>query len=152
SSTEIKMSAATSPTNKAAIASIVSMMRSMTLRFTAPPYGRPGASQAGAVLGDAVLELLVDLVRVAARLGHGVGPLLVQRGDHRLPGLELVGRQRIDLVPGRGEHLAPAGLLEVGEGRGDLDRPFGGAMVVDDLLLRRRHRVVLRLVHGIGED
>ena len=33
------MSAATSPTNMAAIASIVSMMRSITLRFTGP--GRP---------------------------------------------------------------------------------------------------------------
>src|SRR6266851_4122874 len=134
----MKMSAATSPTNKAAIASIVSMMRSMTLRFTTPSPRSVRPLQAGGVLGDAGLEFLVDLVRIAARLGDGVGPLLLQRRDHRLPGLELVGRQRVDLMTGCRQHLGPAGLLKVGEGRGDLDRPFIGAVLVDHLLLRRR--------------
>src|SRR5690242_18967253 len=109
STPETKMSAATRPTNKAEIASIGSMMRSITQRFMAKRR-----SDAGAVLGDAGFELLVDRVGIAARLGDSFGALLVQRRDHLLPRLELVGRQRIDLMPGRREHLRPAGFLEVG--------------------------------------
>ena len=45
------MSAATSPTNNAAIASIVSMMRSMTLRFTRHRHPARSRPQGGAVEG-----------------------------------------------------------------------------------------------------
>src|SRR5689334_22104842 len=102
----MKMSAATSPTNKAAIASIVSMMRSMTLRFMAKRWSEPGA-----VLGQRLLEFLVERVGVAAALGDGVGPLLLQRLGRGLPCLHLVGRQRVDLVACRRPHLVAARRL-----------------------------------------
>src|SRR5690349_21669528 len=112
----MKMSAATSPTNTAAIASIVSMMRSITLRFTDHPSpcfspliqplprgrgARTEESKASLVLSDARLKGLVDLIGIAAGLGDGVGPLLLQWLDGGLPGFDLVRRQFIDLVTRR---------------------------------------------------
>src|SRR6185312_6407631 len=148
----MKISAATSPTNKAAIASIVSMMRSITLRFTPTSGSAARPSEPRAVLLDAVLELLPDLVGVAAGLGDRVGPLLLQRCGGGLPGLQLVGGERIDLVTRQSLHLRQACRLEIGPWRGELHRPFGRAMVVDHLLLGGRHGVVLGLVDRVGED
>ena len=100
-------------------------------------------------------ELLVSL-RVGESLPTGLGftpsaHCLLQRRGRGLPRLHLLGRQRIDLVAGQRLHLGAAGRLEVGPRRGDLHRPLAGAVVVDHLLLRGRHAVVLGLVHRPDE-
>src|SRR5215475_2284003 len=171
----MKTSAATMPTNTAAVISIASMMRSMTLRgagvvlsrvtcpLTPPlsPAGRGSApsfplrqcltlercSITRLVLLKRSLQLLEHGVGVVARLAHAVGPLLVQRLGRLLPLVELRRRDRVDLVSRLGLQLGQAGALEVGPRIGEPPGPLGGAVVVDHLLLRRRHALIGALVH-----
>src|SRR5262249_45840206 len=171
----MKTSAATMPTNMAAVISIASMMRSMTLRgagdvlsrvtcpLTRPsPRREEGARRASdcvsvltprrcsiarLVLLERSLQLLEHRVRVVARLAHAVGPLLVQRFGRLLPLVELRRRDRVDLVSRLRLQLGQAGALVVGPRIGEPPGPLGGAVVVDDLLLRRRHAAVGVLVH-----
>src|SRR5882724_11298258 len=100
-----------------------------------PPVGMTGRLKATPVLGHRRLEVLVDRVGIAAGLLDRLGPCLLQRRDGGLPGLELVGRQGIDLVIRQSFHLGAAGGLEIVPWRGQLHRPLGRAVVVDHLLL-----------------
>src|ERR1700736_2184833 len=107
----MKISAATMPTNIAAINSIESIKRSMGPRgagfSTAPARG---ASLVAAMLGlflrsirgvvpvERRLQFLHDGIGIAAWLAHAVGPDLDQRLGRLLPFAELLARESVDLV------------------------------------------------------
>ncbi len=88
---------------------------------------------------------------IAAGLFHRRGPAIVQRLHRLLPLGELLGRQLIDLVAGQRLHLDAAVGLEFGPGIGDLGSPFRRAVIVDDLLLRRRQRIIFVQIDVVGE-
>src|SRR5499427_1066949 len=90
------------------------------------------------VLGERLLELLHDGSRIAAGLADVLGPLLLQRFGRLLPFLELRVGDRVDLMSWLGFDLGEARVLEIRPRIGEFPRPLGGAVVVDDLLLRRR--------------
>src|SRR6478752_2040085 len=102
----MKMFNATIPTNMAASHSIVLIILSMTfsLRFViaSPPYARQSAcrSQRGLVLGQAGLERVHHRLRVLAHLLHALGPLRLAGRRGLAPGVELLGRELVDLVAG----------------------------------------------------
>ena len=83
---------------------------------------------------------------------HALGPALLQGLDGGAPGLDLRGVEFHHFVAGGLLHPLAAGELEIGPGRGELGGPGIVAVVVDDLLLRRRSAVIGRLVHrpGVG--
>src|SRR5450759_1197763 len=137
SSTEIKISAATIPTNAAATSSIESITRSMKLRFTFCCVGmnrlfsneewlqtqagpadalvgraRGGSGECGSearfVFGQGLLQTVEYGLGVVACLAHGVGPLRLGRGDRLVPGSYLSRRQLVHLVA-RGGELGVAG-------------------------------------------
>src|SRR6516225_11427754 len=85
------------------------------------------------VLGERLLELLHDGIRIATGLADVVGPLLLQRLGRLLPFVELRVSDRVDLVRGLGFHLGQSGVLEIRPGIGEFTRPLSGAVVVDDL-------------------
>src|SRR5262245_18535979 len=89
------------------------------------------------VLLQSLFQLLHDGAGIAARLAHVVRPHLVQRLGRLLPLVELFVGNRIDLASWHRLHLGEAGVLEVAPRVGELARPFGGAMIVDHLLLCR---------------
>src|SRR5262245_16887282 len=91
------------------------------------------------VLGERLLELLHDGIRIAAGLADVVGPLLLQWLGRLLPFVELRVGDRVDVMPGLGFDLGQTRVLEIRPRIGEFPRPLGGAVVVDDLLLRRRH-------------
>src|SRR5262245_13537168 len=97
------------------------------------------------VLCERRLELLHDRIRIAAGLADVVRPGLLQRLCGLAPFGKLVGGDRVDLVRAVGLELGDAGMLEVGPWPADLAGPLGRAVIVDHLLLARRHLVVLRL-------
>src|SRR6266850_2648475 len=105
------MSTATMPTKIAAISSIASMNWSMCLRCTGPPYSmerrrptgrhrRRASFRGGVAFCELGGELLHHRVGVRSRLAHAVGPGVVQRLGRFLPGRDLLGAERIDLVAG----------------------------------------------------
>src|SRR6266852_9557431 len=161
STTETKMSMATMPTKIAASSSIASMNRSMRLRRGGklPPRALGSATvsltQAGLVrrlvLGQIGLERGQRLVGIDAGALGALGPLRGQRRRRLAPGGELLGGELIDLVSRFFLDLGAAGHFPFGPGRGDLLGPGGVAVIVDHLLLRRRHRVVFRLVQHPDE-
>src|SRR5215467_13246325 len=91
------------------------------------------------VLGERLFELLHDGSRIAAGLADVVGPLLLQWLGRLLPFVELRVGDRVDLMPGLGFDLGQTRVLEIRPRIGEFPRSLGGAVVVDDLLLRRRH-------------
>src|SRR5262249_34964372 len=88
------------------------------------------------VLGERLFELLHDGSRIAAGLADIVGPLLLQWLRRLLPLVELRVGDWGDLMPGLGLDLCPTRLLGIRPPSGEFTRPPGGAVVVDDLLLR----------------
>src|SRR3954470_6268617 len=116
-------------------------------RFRAPRNDVVRLSNPGAVLHQHRLQFGVDRSRVAAGLLDSFRPAVAQRPHCLLPFGELVRRQRIDLVALQRLHLGAAVGLELGPGVGDLGGPFRRAVIIDDLLLRICHRVVLGEVH-----
>ena len=107
----------------------------------APSRGDRPRSRTRAIFGDCSVELAKRGVGIGAGLFHRRRPACFQRLDRRPPSLHLVGRELDELVRGVCFHLLVAGGFEVAPGAGDLHRPVGRAMVIDDLLLRGAHRV-----------
>src|SRR5262245_47959328 len=66
-------------------------------------------------------------------------PVLLQRLARLLPFVELRRSDRVDLVPGLGFDFRQPRVLEIRPRVGEFASPFGGAVVVDHLFLRRRH-------------
>src|SRR6478672_2629057 len=110
---------ATRPTKMAASHSIVLMKRSAKFCFfmaspgkarAALPCGRRGPGEGrgllrGLVLDQARLQAFHHLLRILARLLHALGPLVLHRRHGLVPGLELVGRELVDLVAALGRDL-----------------------------------------------
>src|SRR5205085_3197439 len=132
SRTEMKMSAATRPTNTAAVHSMALMTRSPKRRFM--------RSQRRLVLRQARAQGVEHLLRIGARLLRVGRPRGLDRGHRLAPRVDLLGRELRHLVPRRAGELGAAGGFEVGPWARDLLGPFGGAVVVAPLLLRRLHR------------
>src|SRR3569833_4720327 len=117
-----------------------------------PAYVERACSVGGLVLDEVGLELLHRRVRIDAGLLDVVGPGLLERRGGLLPFAKLRWSELVDLVAGLSLDLGDAGVFEVGPGTRDLQRPLDGAVVVDRLLLLRRHRVVGVLVENEGES
>ncbi len=111
------------------------------------PMCASSASVRRLVLVERCLELFHDGVGIAAALAHVVGPLPAQRLGRGFPLGKLRVADGVDLVARLGLHLGEAGMLEIDPGIGELAGPLGGAVIVDHLLLRRRHRGVGARAH-----
>src|SRR5579885_2805244 len=98
----------------------------------APP--RPALLRQRAVFAEIGAQLLHRRLGIDARLLDAVGPGLGQRLRRFFPIGELGGRQLVDVVALLRLDLGDAAVFEVGPGAGDLERPVGGAVVVDHLL------------------
>src|ERR1700742_2268292 len=111
------MSAATIPTKRAAMPSIVAMMRSIVRRIVRPCFSPPPrTSHPRVVAVDVGPGLLPQRGRIASRLGHGAGPGILQGRGRGLPFREVTQGDLVDLVAGDGPHLVAPGRLEGGPG------------------------------------
>src|SRR6478672_11701967 len=138
STTARKILAATIPTKPAAIHSIVSMKRSMAMRFMRAPTAKFGSSGGGScrrrrfadracvsrwrgavrlllrqrvVFGEVGAQLLHRRVGVDAGLLHAIGPALGQRLRRLLPFRELSVGELVDFVARLRLDLVDAGIL-----------------------------------------
>src|SRR5438445_4251362 len=98
------------------------------MRFT------PKSSIGRLVLLEGLLEFGHDDVCIEAGALDLRGPTRLQRRRRLAPFLELRRRDAVDLVAGFGLELGVAGVFEFCPRAGDLQSPFGGAMVVDNVL------------------
>src|ERR1700709_1808886 len=112
----MKMFSATMPTNSAASHSMVLIIRSMTLvaRFVMAAPAGAFTSERGVVLLEAGLQTIHHHRWILGALLPAVAPLGVDRRDRLAPGVELLGRQLVDLVPRFGGDLGATGIFEVG--------------------------------------
>src|SRR5713101_5418953 len=112
-------------------------------RAMTPKWMRPiqsvRASIPRIVFRELVLELLHGGGRIDADLADVVGPGLFQRLGGLFPLRELSLGERIDIVACLSLYLGNAVMLEFAPRRADLAGDVRGAIVVDRLLLRRRH-------------
>ena len=136
----MKMSAATIPTKHAASSSMPSMKRSIRLRTDA---AIPAHSASAPRFFSSACSSPNDRIGVL----HLRCPFRLQRLRSLAPCSDLLRCQLVNFVPGLGCQQVAAGVFPVCPGAGDLLRPLGRAVAVDHRLLRRRHAVILRLVH-----
>src|SRR5579885_454826 len=103
--------------------------------------------EARVILRQRRLQLVEDRVGIAAGLLHVGGPFLLERLGGLFPLGQLVVADLVDLLIGLGLQLFQAGRLEIGPWIGKACGPFAGAVRIDDLFLRVRHRRVSRRRH-----
>src|ERR1019366_4692809 len=94
------------------------------------------------VFGEVGAQLFHGRVGIDAGLLDGIGPGLDQRFRRLLPLRGLRRGELVDFMTGLGLDLADAGVLELAPRLADTAGRFGGAVVVDRLLLAVGHLII----------